>query len=218
MPIMGTTVPQSPDPLGDRYVSSGRAAQKRRTRDALVAAARQELAAGRAVTVESAAAAAGISRTTAYRYFANHRDLVAAAHPEIDADSLLPEPAPSDPVERLALVMTAFVHDVTVAWEPQLRAALQLALTPKPAAQQDAGTLRQGRGIGWIVDALQPLTVTHPRLDLPMLARAIRATAGIEALVWLTDVGGLTREQAAKVMHANAMAVLDVAMRRGHWP
>jgi hypothetical protein len=32
------------------------------------------------------------------------------------------------------------------------------------------------------------------------LARAIRSAVGIEALVWLTDVAGLSREEAAGVM------------------
>jgi AcrR family transcriptional regulator len=211
---MGSGVPQEPG-----YLETGRAAQKRRTRDALVAAARQELAAGRPVTVESAATVAGISRTTAYRYFANHRDLVAAAHPQIDADTLLPDPAPTDPAERLSAVMHAFIHDVTLAWEPQLRAALHLALAPRPLHDgNDAGTLRQGRGIRWILEALQPLADTHPGLDVDLLARAIRSAAGIEALVWLTDVGGLARLQAAGVMHATAMAIYEDAVRRGAWP
>jgi AcrR family transcriptional regulator len=191
-----------------------------------VTAARQELARGRAVTVESAAAAAGISRTTAYRYFANHRDVIAAAHPQIDAESLLPTCAPDDPTERLSLVMDAFINDVTLAWEPQLRAALHLALTPprKPGRDDlrvgdaDAETLRQGRGIRWILQALQPLADTHPGLDLGLLARAIRSAAGIEALIWLTDIGGLPRERAATVMHACAMAILADALHRGTWP
>src|SRR4051794_23867782 len=162
---MGTEVPQDPTRgASASYVDTGRSAQKRRTRDALVAAARQELAGGRPVTVESAATAAGVSRTTAYRYFANHRDLIAAAHPQIDAESLLPAPPPDDPAERVSLVMHAFIHDVTLAWEPQLRTALRLALTPprEPGAA-DAATLRQG-GIRWILDALEPLADTHPGL------------------------------------------------------
>ncbi|MCY1144974.1 TetR family transcriptional regulator [Actinoplanes sp. Pm04-4] len=184
-----------------------------------MAAARQELAGGRPVTVESAAAAAGISRTTAYRYFANHRDLIAAAHPQIDVESLLPDPAPADPAERLSLVLRVFIHDVTLAWEPQLRAALQLALAPpREAVAADAGTLRQGRGIRWILEALEPLADTHPGLDLPLLARAIRSAAGIEALIWLTDVGGLSRARAAEVMRASAMSVLRDATERGVWP
>jgi AcrR family transcriptional regulator len=193
----------------------------------LIAAAREELAQGRAVTVEAVAMAAQISRTTAYRYFANHAELIAAAHPQIDAESLLSAPAPDDPAERLALVVRAFLHDVTLPWEPQLRAALHLALTPprRPAdpdaeaeAEADAGALRQGRGIRWILQALEPLADTHPDLDRELLARAIRSVAGIESLVWLTDVGGLSRERAADVMHASAMAILEDAMRRGSWP
>ena len=199
---MGTEVPQG------SYVDGGRSAQKRRTRDALVAAARDELAAGRPATVESVAAAAGISRTTAYRYFANHRDLITAAHPQLDVATLLPDPAPDDPAERLALVMRIFIDDVTLAWEPQLRAALRLALAQSP----EASALRQGRGIGWIREALRPLATTHPEIDLELLARAIRSAAGIESLIWLTDVGGLTRTQAADVMHRSAMAILRDAL------
>ena len=217
---MGTAVPQEPATTRRAsYVDTGRSAQKRRTRDALVTAARHELAQGRSVTVESAAAAAGVSRTTAYRYFPDHRELITAAHPQIDADSLLPSPAPADPRQRASLVLDAFLHDVTLAWEPQLRAALQLALTPthEPAAP-DAGTLRQGRAIRWILQALEPLGGTHPGLDLELLARTIRSAAGIEALIWLTDVGGLSRDRAAEVMHASGMAILEDAMRRGAWP
>lgn len=212
---MDTEVPRTEEG-GAGYLQRGRAGQKRRTHDALVDAARRELARGHAVTVESVAALAGISRTTAYRYFTNHRELVAAAHPQIDMASLLPDPAVTDPVERLDAVMRAFIHDVTLAWEPQLRTALHLALAPRTAddATPDAGTLRRGRGIGWIVDALSPLRETHPDVDLDLLARAIRSASGIESLIWLTDVGGLSREEAARVMHTSAMAILRDTLRR----
>jgi hypothetical protein len=33
---------------------------------------------------------------------------------------------------------------------------------------------------------------------------AIRATLGIEALVWLTDIGGLSREEAVEIMRSSA--------------
>jgi len=71
------------------YETGGRSAQKARTRDALVAAARDLVAAGDTPTVENAAAAASISRSTAYRYFPNERALLLAAHPEIAATSML---------------------------------------------------------------------------------------------------------------------------------
>lgn len=217
---MGISVSQAQGPSG-QYLGSGRTAQKARTRDALVAAARAELAAGRSVTIESAAAVSGISRSTAYRYFTNQRQLITAAHPHLEAGSLLPDPAPSDPAERLTLVITAHLTQVTLAWEGQLRAALQLALThPTTNAPDDAGpsTLRQGRAIGWILEALDPLRSTHPHLDLSLLARAIRSAAGIEALIWLTDVGGLRRNRAVTVMTASALAILDRALNDPAWP
>ena len=61
------------------YEALGRTRQKERTRGALIAAARELVAQGTTPTVEEAAAAASISRTTAYRYFPNQRALLAAA-------------------------------------------------------------------------------------------------------------------------------------------
>ena len=78
------------------YEQVGRTRQKQRTRNALIAAARDLVAAGSTPTVEEAAGAAGISRSTAFRYFPNQRSLLVAAHPEIEASSLLPPDAPDD--------------------------------------------------------------------------------------------------------------------------
>lgn len=197
------------------YESTGRRQQKVRTRDALVAATRALLADGADPTVEDAAASAGISRTTAYRYFPNQRALLVAAYPEIEHRSLLPATAPSDPAARLDLVMAAFTH-ITVTWEPQLRAALRLSLDP--AARAEAPPLRQGRAIGWIEDALAPLRDTHPRLDRHRLAVAIRSATGIEALVWLTDVAGLPRDEAAETLCWTARAMLRAAIEQAATP
>src|SRR5918999_6208141 len=86
------------------YLHTGRTSQKARTRDALVAAARELLAKGVTPTVEEAAAEADIGRTTAYRYFPNSRALLAATFPEIEMDSLLGEGPPEDLLARLEIV------------------------------------------------------------------------------------------------------------------
>ena len=91
------------------YESRGRTNQKRRTREALVAAARAQVSDGLAPTVEDAARAAGISRTTAYRYFPNQRSLLAAAHPETAATTMLSDTSNDDPQARLEEVMRTFV-------------------------------------------------------------------------------------------------------------
>src|SRR6478736_7160959 len=95
--------------MSTAYELNGRTAQKRRTRDALVAAARAAVARGATPTVEAAAEAAGISRATAYRYFPNRHALLVAAHPEVAAASMLPAAAPEDPAGRLDLVVRNFL-------------------------------------------------------------------------------------------------------------
>ena len=44
--------------------------------------------------------------------------------------------------------------------------------------------------IGWLEEALEPLQGELSRAELRRLVLAIRSACGIEALVWLTDVGG----------------------------
>jgi AcrR family transcriptional regulator len=190
------------------YESTGRTRQKQRTRDALLAAAQALLATGETPTVEQAADTAGISRTTAYRYFASQRSLLLAAIPVIDRDTLLGPDAPADVAARLDLVI-AGQTEILRDWEPQLRAALRLSLDAVPPA---GSPLRAGRAIGWIADALGPLARSHPHVDRRRLAIAIRATCGIESMVWLTDVAGLSRDDAAALMRSSAQALLAAAL------
>jgi hypothetical protein len=53
-----------------------------------------------------------------------------------------------------------------------------------------------------------------PERELRRLIYGIGATLGIEALVWLTDVGELSREEAVEVMRSNARALLRSAFER----
>src|SRR6476469_3684253 len=137
------------------YELDGRVDQKRRTRDALIAAARQLVTDGATPTVEAAAEAASISRATAYRYFPNQRALLVAAHPETAAASLLPDDAPDDVAARLDLVVDAFTRMI-VDTEAQQRTMLRLSLDTDPVAPAQM-PLRQGRAIKWIEEALAPL-------------------------------------------------------------
>lgn len=194
------------------YELTGRRNQKVRTRTALVDAARALLSRGTTPTVEEAAEAAAVSRTTAYRYFPNQRALVAAAHPELDRVSLLPADPPDDPEQRLDLLLRA-TNRIVRDWETPLRAALRLSL--EPAADPTGPVLRRGRVIGWLADALAPLAATHPDLDRDRLAAAIRAATGIEAFVWLVDVARYPREDALELMHWNGRALLRAALSGG---
>jgi AcrR family transcriptional regulator len=161
-------------------------------------------------TVEETAAAAAVSRTTAYRYFPNQRALLVAAHPETEARSLLPEDAPGDPEARLDAVVEAFTR-LIVDTEPQQRTMLRLSLEPDPTRREPL-LLRQGRAIRWIEEALAPCRAQLSEPDLRRLVLAIRATTGIEALVWLTDIAGLSRDGATDLMRWSARALLHSAL------
>jgi AcrR family transcriptional regulator len=200
-------------PVSISYELSGRTRQKERTRGALVTAARELVAQGRTPTVDEAATKASVSRTTAYRYFSNQRALLVAAHPEIEARSLLPETAPSEVAARLDAVVTAFLH-IIVDTEAQQRTMLRLSLDPDPSHRGEL-PLRKGRAIGWIGEALSPLRGLMSERELRRLILAIRSSAGIEALVWLTDIAGLSRKEAVQVMRWSASALLRSALRDG---
>ncbi len=191
------------------YETNGRIAQKRRTRDALVAAARELVVQGLTPTVEAAAAAASISRTTAYRYFASQGALLAAAHPETAWQSALPADPPRDVAERLDLVLAATTK-MLLDTEPQQRTMLRLSLEAGPEERAQL-PLRQGRVINWLEEALEPLEEQMSSEDRHRLALAIRSATGIESLAWLTDVGGLSRDDAVELMRWSAHALLDAA-------
>jgi len=194
------------------YLHTGRTSQKVRTRDALISAARQLLAKGANPTVEEAAAEASVGRTTAYRYFPNSRALLAATFPELERDSLLGADPPEDPLARVAIVAESLTQRI-IEHEPEYRAQLWLALEGEPAGSESL-PLRRGRRIAWVEDALSPLEGRMPEPELRRLVLGIGATIGIEAFVWLTDMGGLSREEAAEVMRSNARTLLRFALER----
>jgi len=192
------------------YEDTGRRHQKARTRAALVRAARELLASGLTPTVEETAEAASISRATAYRYFPNQQELLVAAHPEVEATSLLGPKPPEDPEARLDAVVTGLAEMFLDA-EESYRAMLRLSLEPD-AADRGELALRKGRRFIWIEDALEPLRHRLPAGEFERLVHAVAAVVGIEALVTLTDLAGVSREQAVEVMRWSARALLRAAL------
>lgn len=193
----------------EKYLETGRTRQKSRTREELVSSLRDLLKDGQDPSVAEVAAIAGISRTTAYRYFPDKEALLHAALPETGLGSLLGEDPPSDIRARLERTLDAHFEFIR-AWEPQLRASLRLSLTPGAARP----TLRGGRAVGWYRDALAPLESNGSGIDTAGLAVRLRAVAGIEPYVWLRDVAGLRPDQAFSAMRANALDILGAELGR----
>lgn len=198
------------------YEQIGRVNQKARTREALIGATRELLSQGVTPTMEGAADAASISRTTAYRYFPNLRALLAATYPHIDQGSLLGPQPPQDPVARLEIVADDQTRRI-LTYEPEMRAVLRLSLAADSA---DGPELPMNRGlrIGWIEDALAPLRGQIADDKLRQLVHGIGATLGIEAFAWLTDIARLPREEAVSIMRTNASRLLRSAIAEGAGP
>ena len=194
------------------YVETGRARQKQRTREDLLEAARRLIASGDTPGVEAVAAEAGISRTTAYRYFPTQVELLAAAFPETAATSLLPEPAPAGLEERVRAVAAAFVESVERT-EVQQRAMLRLSL----GEEHHELPLRRGRAIGWYSDALEPLLPAIGESRVKDLAVALRSVSGIETRVWLRDIAGLSDADVRALQLWLVDAVLEKATTTGSW-
>src|ERR1700686_5538221 len=123
---------------------------------------------------------------------------------------MLPADAPADPATRLDLVVGSFTR-LIVDTEAQQRTMLRLSLEADPV-ERAALPLRQGRDIAWIGEALAPLHNELSDAEFHHLVLAIRSVIGIEALAWLTDVGGLSRTQAVELMRWSARSLLDAAL------
>lgn len=108
--------------------------------------------------------------------------------------------------------MLAVEHftDQVVAHEPELRAQLRLSL--ERGTEEEALPFRRGRAIAWFEDALALLSSHMSTAEIHRLALAVRAACGIEALVWLTDIGGLTREEAVELMRWSARTLADAVV------
>ncbi len=204
------------------WEEEGRINQKRRTRAAVLEAARHLLHKGQMPSVAEAADAARVSRATAYRYFPTQEYLLSEAALEsarTDINHLLESSASSaEPAVRLDRLVQV-LQQVTLEQEAAFRTLLQLSLEAhanggqKREATEDR--LRGGRRIGWIEEALAPL-VSSFDTDPATFRRVVAALSlcmGIEALIVLQDVCGLEAAEAVEVSRWAAQALLQAELR-----
>jgi hypothetical protein len=133
-----------------------------------------------------------------------------AAYPEVDVYSLLGPDATRDPVDRLDAFVVK-IADIFFESEQSYRTMLRLSLDTDLAARGEL-VLRKGRRYVWIEEALEPIRASLPGSEFERLVHAIAAATGIEALVELTDLGGLSRKRAVQVTRWAARALLQFAL------
>jgi len=190
----------------------GRAAQKLRTRQALMDTAVELVKGGRRPSVSAVADQAGVSRATAYRYFPSQDLMLSEAMIRAAAGVTPNTPMPAgtltaDPA-KVAAAITRQAGRFSLDHEERLRTALRLSLDPQ------SGYQRPGRRGRWIDDIL---AAADDRLDPPARARlsaALHLVLGIDPIIALTDIAGLDRAEALDVLGWVAATLVEAAVNQ----
>jgi AcrR family transcriptional regulator len=198
---------------------SGRANQKRRTRKAVIDAARAIAERGERPTVAAAAEEALVSRTTAYRYFPTQESLLFELSIEASAEGIEELLAPAydgaQPDTWLLEIVDRFNRN-TLANEVLARSALRHLMDTWLAAErvgeEHPGPLGDGRRRRWMSTVLEPFRDRAAPRDLQRLESALCLVMGVEAITVLRDVCHLDPDEAVTVAHWAAETMLTAAL------
>ncbi|MEU9477960.1 TetR/AcrR family transcriptional regulator [Streptomyces sp. NPDC048191] len=197
----------------DTQPGAGRINQKKRTRRAIVEAARDLIGTGADVTMPAIARAALVSEATAYRYFPDLPSLISEALAgtwPAPADALRPVADSADPVERVACACEFLLRGI-LARQGAVRAMIAATVT-----RPESVKARPGIRFGLIDHALEPLKGTLRAADLDaftQLERDLAVVVSAEALFSLTDLCGLTPDEAVASAVRTATTLTEAALR-----
>jgi len=192
----------------------GRAAQRRRTRRAIVEATSRLLAAGADPSINDIAAAADVSRRTIYTYFPTLDQLVLDATigaMNVSVEAAIDASDASDASDARARI-AALIAVLSGGMADSLPLGRKLIRLTVDAPPSDTGPKRGYRRIGWIETALEPV---RPQLGPDRFERLVSVLAvviGWEAFVVLFDVRGLSVDQARETLTGAAITLIDAAL------
>lgn len=185
--------------------AAGRTNQKARTRKAIVDACRDLVRSGADVTMPEVAKAALVSEATAYRYFPDLVSLIQEAlvglWPE-PAEALAPVAASRNPAARVAFACEYLLRGVH-SYQGAVRAMIAHTI-----ARPGAAAARPGVRFGLIDHALEPFEYV---CDLTRLKEALAVVVSAEAFFVLTDLCGLTPDEAVATAVRAAMTLTTAA-------
>jgi AcrR family transcriptional regulator len=171
---------------------------------------------GQTPSVSDVAEAAGVSRATAYRYFASQAALVQAVVDEALGPILTWTSASRDAGRRVADLLDTGMPRID-AFEATFKAALKLSL--EQSGRRRSGTLGEepqftrGHRIELLRHAIAPLRGMLPVKPLDRLAQALSLVFGVEALIVLKDIWGLDSHDTLSVAQWAAAALVHTAIR-----
>ncbi len=197
--------PEQPPPA----TGAGRAAQRTRTRRAIVDAAMGLVAGGRTPSMAEIAKAAQVSRRTVYMYFPTLEQLLIYAMTVNTINTAITESESTDPVARVEQLSRA-VNSHSADNLHQGRALIRL--TVEGDASGAGGPHRGYRRVQWFERALEPARETLTRQEFDRLVSALCVLTGWEPLIILKDVRGLDGEPAEDVLTFAVRAVVEKAL------
>ena len=197
------------------YDSFGRMNQKRRTRAALMTAAAEFVRRGETPSILQVADAALVSKSTAYRYFPSQEALLAEAlldvvnQAELEAVYAAAR-TPGPAAVRLDAVVQAD-HALVVKHEAAFRTAVRAMMAPRPDDPAEVPR-RPGNRLRYLAEALAPLDDRLGPERLQRLVMALAMCVGMESIMVMLDICGLTPAAAEAVKRWAAAALLQAAL------
>lgn len=190
---------------------SSRAAQKAKTRTALVEAARTLLEAGRQPTLQEIADHAGISRATSYRYYSDVTVLyqeaalsgVASGVEALKAEIALARPEAWE--ERIELLVVRIV-DMILAHEVLFRSYLHTHMIGEESK------VRGKRRRDWLRESLAPDLAFFPEELAERVLHAVSLLTGVETVIVARDVCDLDEKGARELCRWTTRAILKAAL------
>lgn len=188
--------------------------QKLRTRRAIIEAAAELVRENQTPTVAEAAERALVSRATAYRYFPSQQSLLV----ELQADASQPTPEEvladvgddvADRAETISRAITRMVLADEALFRNQMRISQELWFS------RDGDTsvpVREGRRLKLIDAALAPAAGQIPEHGTSRLRNALAAVVGVEPVISLRDIYGLSSEAIEDCLAWTARSIVGAAL------
>jgi AcrR family transcriptional regulator len=181
--------------------------QKNRTRDALLAAARDVMAAGEEVTLAKVAERAHISRATVYRYFSDPGVLALEATLDIDVTSTADLLCGISDVRARVHAVARYYLEFSQVHETYFRRFL--AETLRASLEDGTVKMRGARRVGAFAEALEPVKPEMSPTDMTDLAHRLAMTTGMEQFIILEDILRVDRNTQYRLQEGLVDAVLD---------
>jgi AcrR family transcriptional regulator len=193
--------------------SEGRVAQRRRTREAILAATKRLLVEGTTPSIEEVAAEADVSRRTIYMYFPTLDQLLVDATSGLLTEHTIAPVLDSpefttDPLERV----DAYARQLTEMADDALPLARRMMRLTVDAERPPGAAPRGYRRMEWLGRVLEPLRAELTDEQFERLMSALAVVLGWEAMIVLRDTRQLDPAEEQRVLRWAATALVNAML------